>query len=232
MKRLISSVLLLLLTVSTARAAQNYIIGNDRMVYEEKTGWYAIARADMNFLSWKNTYSSDLLEYNGYDNYSNQPVFGGSLTVGKSFSYFWRGEVEAGNTGTFIDKGQGIEFNFSTPYVLVNALHDFKNNIYMGASLGAAFPTTTLDWENFLPGSRKKTSISPMAGLIIGLSHRLDYRFILDLRYRLAGFYGSKHTVYLEADPEEDGTFEKYFLDTTIDFVLDNQLSVGLRYEF
>lgn len=229
MRKLVSVFLLFFVNVSVAEAAQDYLIGDNRMVYEEKTGWYMTFRADMNFMNWTNTYNSNWVGYSGQDKYSMESLLGGGLTVGKSFSYFWRGEVEAGYTGTFVDEDAGIEFNFSSPYVLANALYDFKNNLYIGASLGAAFPKTTWDWDAFLPGTREKTSISPMAGLIFGISKRLDYRFVLDLRYRLAGLYGSKHTRYFEdtATPAN-----RYYFESDMGLVLDNQFSVGLRYEF
>lgn len=221
---------------STADAAQNYLIGDDRRVYEQKTGWYATLRAEMNLLSWTNSYYSDdkydiQNEYSS-DKYSLEKLLGYSLTVGKTFSYFWRAEVEAGYTGNFMDKDYGVEFNFSTPYLLFNALHDFNNDFYLGASLGVAFPTTSWDWDAFISGPRQKTSISPMGGLILGFSHRLDYRFILDLRYRLAGFYGTNHIRNFEADPDKNGIYETYYFQSDIGLVLDNQFSVGLRYEF
>ncbi|HOY47653.1 MAG TPA: hypothetical protein PLZ05_03590 [Alphaproteobacteria bacterium] len=233
MKRLNFLIFGICLMGSTADAAQNYLIGDDRRVYEQKTGWYATLRAEMNLLSWTNSYYSDWVGYGGSDDYSYEPVLGGSLTVGKTFSYFWRGEVEAGYTGNFMDKDSGVEFNFSTPYLLFNALHDFNNDFYLGASLGVAFPTTSWDWDAFISGPRQKTSISPMGGLILGFSHRLDYRFILDLRYRLAGFYGTKHTRDFEAGtPPDYLDLKQYYFQSDIGLVLDNQFSVGLRYEF
>jgi len=236
MKRLLYAFLLCFFTVSQADAVQDYLIGDNRRVYEEKTGWYMGFRAEMNMLSWTNNYNSndtkDAQKEYSCDKYSFSPSFGGSFTIGKSFSYFWRGEVEAGYTGTFTDQDQGIEFNFSTPYVLSSALYDFRNGLYLGASAGLAFPKTVWNWDAFLPGNREKTSLSPMGGLIFGLSHRLDYRFILDLRYRIAGFYGTSHTRYFEADPDKDDVYEKYYFKSDIGLVLDNQFSLGLRYEF
>lgn len=229
MKKLVYVFLLSFFTVSQAEAVQDYLIGDNRRVYEEKTGWYMGFRAEMNMLNWTNTYNSDWVGYSGSDKYSFSPSFGGSFTVGKSFSYFWRGEVEAGYTGTFTDQDQGIEFNFSTPYVLASALYDFRNGLYLGASAGFALPKTVWNWDAFLPGNSEKTSISPMGGLIFGISHRLDYRFILDMRYRLAGFYGTKHTRYFE---DNNTPANKYYFNSDMGMVLDNQFSLGLRYEF
>lgn len=228
-KNLLSVCFLSCLALTTANAAQDYLIGDDRRVYEEKTGWYASLHAGLNFLDWKSTYNSDHVGYEGYDDYTFQSLFGGSLSIGKSFSYFWRGEIEAGYTGKFTDRDEGIEFTFSSPYVLTSAMYDFTNGFYVGASLGAAFPTTTWDWDSFLSGGRSKTSLSPMGGIMLGLSERLDYRFVLDLRYRLAGMYGTKHTRYFEdrATPPN-----KCYFQSDMGFVLDNQFSVGLRYEF
>lgn len=235
MKRLTAVFVLLGLTVSAASAAPSYIQrdgeGGYNVTYDyrdkEKTGWYATARAEISFLNWENKYWSDDVARSGSDDYSFEVVFGGSIAAGKKFGYFWRGEVELGYIGHFKDAGEGVEFTFQTPYGMVNALYDFSNGLYLGGGLGVAVPMTSLDWDGFVAGSRKETSVSPMAGLMVGYTHKLDDNFVLDFRYRLAGYNGTKHTSVYEINGGSSFEFEN-----KIGLVLDNSVSIALRYEF
>ncbi|MDR2413255.1 MAG: hypothetical protein LBD50_03540 [Rickettsiales bacterium] len=235
MKKLASVFILAGFAASAAAAAPSYIKRDAGSGYKvtydykdkEKGGWYAALRAQLNLLSWENTYFSDYVGYSGGDKYSMKPVFGGSLSFGKRFDYFWRVELEAGYTGMFTDEGQGMEFNFSIPYLLANAMYDFSNGLYLGGGLGAAFPMTTWKGDLFLPGGRTKVAVSPMAGLMAGYVHKLDDNMVLDLRYRIAGFNGSKHTRNFE-----DLSSIQYYFESKIGLVLENSFSVALRYEF
>lgn len=194
-----------------------------------KTGWYVGARAELSFLNWKNKYSSDMPGANeafNSDKYSFEPVFGGALSVGYHFDYFWRGELEGGYLGRFSDTDNGFDFKLSVPYLMANGYYDFTNGLYVGAGLGVAMPTTTLDWANFESGDREKNGFSPMAGVMLGWSTQLDDNLVFDLRYRLAGFNGTKQT---RSFP--DGN-TMYSLQNKIGLILDNSISFGLRYEF
>ena len=62
-----------------------------------------------------------------------------------------------------------------------------------------------------------------MGALMAGWSHHLDYNLVLDLRYRLAMFGGVEHERTLNND---------YKFKNDIGMILDNSISVGLRYEF
>lgn len=199
-----------------------------------KTGWYVAARAELSFLNWKNEYSSSDPKIPGFsDKYSFKPVFGGSLAAGHTFGYFWRGEVEGGYMGYFDDKGDGAEFSLSVPYLMVNGYYDFTTGFYLGAGLGAAAPITKMDAYvvhnntgavlKMQGGDRTKTSVSPMAGLMAGYSHKLDDSLVLDLRYRLAMLSGGKHSRDLN---------NGYDFENKIGLILDNSISLGIRYEF
>lgn len=243
MKKLVSLFVLVGMTTA-ATAAPSYIQPDRRGGYnvtydytdKAKTGWYMTARAEISFLNWKNKYSSDLLAVgadlsSNSDSYSFEPVFGGSLAAGRHFGYFWRGEVEAGYIGHFEDKDNVAEFSLQIPYVSANGYYDFLNGVYVGGGLGIAAPMTTLDikganiWSDGT--SRSKTSIAPMANIAVGYSTKLDDNLILDLRYRLAGMTGTKHSIGIKDNTPTYGNFEN-----KIDMIWDNSISVGVRYEF
>lgn len=248
MKKVLCSALVLGLTVSSAIAAPRqvtrpahlyraptpagYTVNYD-YYDKEKSGWYAAIRAQLNFLNWTNEYDTDWPHTNdefNKDKYSFESLFGGSVSVGKRFSYFWRGEVEVGYTGNFTDADSGFEFNFSTPYALFNIMYDFNggdDGVYIGGGLGLAMPMTTLDWDGFIADGRSQTSISPMAGVMVGYGRQLDDNFVLDFRYRLSGWMGDTYTRNFE-----DTDDNKYYLNVDIGLVLENQLSLALRYEF
>ncbi|MDR0726907.1 MAG: hypothetical protein LBF37_02480 [Rickettsiales bacterium] len=237
MKKMTSALLLVGLTVSVAEAAPSHVRRDGANGYnvtynytdKEKNGWYGTIRAQLNFLNWKNTYYSDDVGYKGEDKYSFEPVFGGSLAVGKKFGYFWRGELELGYGGQFSDSGQGFEFKFSTPYALVNAYYDFNSGLYLGGGLGAAMPMQKLSWSGFKDGDLDKMGFSPMAGLMFGYTHKLDDSFVIDLRYRIAGWNGIKDSgIFVE----DVAPYAEHYLETKIGLVLENSVSVGLRYEF
>lgn len=196
-----------------------------------KAGWYGALRAELNFLSWKNEYSTTGAPADlgaDHDDYSFKPVFGASIAFGKHINYFWRAEVEAGYITEFTDKDNGAEFSLSLPYIMANGYYDFANGIYLGAGLGVALPTTTLDANFFTDsGNRKHVGVSPMLGLMAGYSHKLDDNLVLDLRYRLAGAYGSEQErKYLDA------LSVKQTFKNEIGLILDNSISLGIRYEF
>lgn len=234
MKKIISLAVLAAMTATVADAAPSYLTrtsdGGYNVTYDyndkAKTGWYVGGRADLSFMSWENEYSTDfpgaLEEYNK-DKYSFEPVFGGALFGGHVFNYFWRAEVEAGLIGSFTDKDDGFEFKMTVPYVLVNGYYDFVNGMYVGAGLGVAVPKTELDGADFAAGGRTERDVSLMGALMVGYVHELDYNLALDFRYRLAGFNGTEHDRISDYG---------YSFTNKVGLVLDNSVSVGLRYEF
>jgi len=196
-----------------------------------KNGWYATARAGISFLNWKNKYSfSDPLQPNEEEDFSFEPVFDGSLAVGRHFGYFWRGELELGYMGQFSDSGEGLDFDLSAPYLMANGYYDFTNGFYLGAGLGLAMPISHIDGASayfiVTGGDRDKTSVSPMVGAMAGWTTKLDDNLVLDLRYRLAGFSGSSQKInYVNSDGD-------FTVKNKIGLILDNSISIGLRYEF
>ncbi len=253
MKKLVSILAILVITPSfaaTKAARPSYLTRNGNGAYEvtynytdkEKSGWYGVIRAEMNFLNWENKYSTDIpgLADAGSDKYSFEQVFGVDVAFGKKINYFWRAELELGYITEFSDKDQGYEMTLSTPYLMANGYYDFTNGFYLGAGLGAAMPTTELIDDTFKSGNNPKTSISPMAGLMFGFSHQLDDNLVLDLRYRIAGFWGHEQKrewlpgTWLDTnnDGVADTLVEYKHLANKIDFILDNSISLGIRYEF
>ena len=247
MKKILLSSLCALFGASGAIAAPSYLTRVDNGGYQvtydytdkAKSGWYVGGRAELSFLNWTNKYSSDysgtVEEYNS-DKYSFEQMFGGNLSAGYRFLYFWRAELEAGILGQFTDKDNSTEFGLTVPYVMLNGYYDFTNNFYVGAGLGAAMPIKTLDYDNFIAGDRSKMSVSPMAGLMFGYAKELDDNLVLDIRYRLSGFYGGSQTRYFQEGTEvSPGVWEDVrdvYVENKIGLVLDNSISIGLRYEF
>lgn len=236
MKKLVSFCLLSVMGIAGAQAAAKpgYLKRNTDGSYnvtynytdKAKTGWYIGGRAELSFLNWENKYSSDdpmRVDSENSDEYSFETVMGGNVSVGRTFNYFWRGEIEAGLLGQFSDKDQGVEFKMTVPYVIANGYYDFANGMYVGAGVGLALPKTEFNWAEFVSGERSERAISPMGALMFGWSHELDTNLVFDARYRLAGFVGPEHTRGFS-----DG------VELTVDtgFVLDNSLSMGLRYRF
>lgn len=198
-----------------------------------KSGWYTIFRAELALLNWENKYTTDIVGVPDFsDKYSFKAKFAPNIAAGYRMNYFWRIETELGLITKFDDKADGFEFTMLAPYAMLNGYHDFSNGLYVGAGLGAAFVQTELNDDEFI-GSGKKTHVSPMAGFMVGFSHKLDDNMVLDLRYRIAGFGGVKQKRVWNDLAELNGTsIAGKYLENKIGLILDNSISIGLRYEF
>ena len=238
MKRLVSLAVLIGLT-GPALAAPSYLTRDSNGGYvvtydytdKAKTGWYVGGRAELGFWNWENKYSTDDNfagdENFNSDKYSFEPVFGGSIFGGKRFAYFWRAELEAGYLGYFEDKDAAAEFTMQIPYVMLNGYYDFTNGLYLGAGVGVAMPITTIDMVYADGSDRTEYGVAPMAGVMLGYSYELDYNLVLDIRYRLAGMTGVDQRIDFA-----DNNDVPHWFQNDIGFILDNSISIGIRYEF
>lgn len=239
MKKLASFCLVSIMAMSAASAADAPVsrVGRRVMVREYQPytvetakGWYMGGRLALSFLNFTNdtTVSVAGVQESVADDYSFETLFGGSVFAGTDFQLYdewFRGEVEAGLIGRFDDATAGTELQLTVPYLMANGYYDFNNGLYVGAGLGIALPKIELDGPDFVDGDPKKTGVSPIFGAMFGWSYDLDARLTLDLRYRLAGFFGP------EINRSADGV--NYLeIQTDIGFVLENSLSMGLRYRF
>lgn len=189
-----------------------------------KSGWYGSLRAELGFLNWENKYYVDG-ESIGSDKYPFKPRFTVNGAFGKHIGYFWRAEVEAGYISEFSDTDDGVTFKMALPYVMANGYYDFSNGLYLGAGVGVSLPMTELIADGFTDaGNSKHTGVSPMGGLMFGFAHQLDDNLVLDLRYRFAGTWGSTQERRFDSP-------EKKF-ENKIGFIMDNSVSLGIRYEF
>ncbi len=189
--------------------------------------WYISARVALNFLNWKNEYYTDYRGFPHEDKYSFEAIVGGNIAVGHIFGNGWRGELELGYSGQFTDQDEGFKFKLGVPYAMANALYDFENGVYLGAGIGAAMPTTTWEGDAFLGGDGTKSVISPIGGLMLGYAHPIAENTVIDLRYRISGTFGGKHTRSFE-----DWENNLYTFETEIGLILENQISAGIRYRF
>lgn len=196
-----------------------------------KTGWYITGRAELSLLNFKNKYSADERwmadESHNEDKYSFEPVFGGSIAAGKKINYFWRAELEGGYLGYFSDEDVAAKFSISMPYLMASGYYDFTNGLYVGAGVGASLASYKISGDYFNGYDKKKTTLSPMAGLMFGWTHALDDNLVVDLRYRLAGMTGTELKLHFQ--DTDDNT---YWFKSKTGMILDNSVSLGIRYEF
>lgn len=244
MKKIASVFVLAGMTIASgAMAAPSYIQRDGRWGYnvtynytdKAKTGWYLAGRGELSFLNFENKYHTALAQgqdiEGSSDKFSMEALFGGSVSFGKKIKHFWRVDGEAGFVGAFSDKDEGFEFKMSVPYLTGNVYYDFTNGLYLGAGAGAAVVTTKLDGDIFIAGDRSKTTVSPMGAIMLGWSHKMDDNFVIDFRYRFAGFNGGKHERSFE-HVSGSGDTQIYTFENKTGFVMDNSVSIGLRYEF
>jgi len=241
MKKLISAIAICAATTSAYAAPQlvRRTHGNAYNVTYDytdkaKTGWYVAGRADLSFLNFKNKYTSNLPDLEGTsesESFSFESVFGGDLSFGHRFGYFVRGDIELGYVGNFTDKDDSVEYNLYIPYLMANVYYDFLSGFYVGAGVGAAMPTMELDGgideiKFSDTGNRRKRAFGVIGGINLGYAHKLDDNLVLDLRYRLAGISGVKHTRQI--------TYNETVYDVNVKtgLIMDNSISLGIRYEF
>ena len=66
-----------------------------------------------------------------------------------------------------------------------------------------------------------------------GYSHKLDDNMVLDLRYRIAGMYGTNQKREWKSGTTILGEdVGGKYLENKIGLILDNSISIGIRYEF
>ncbi len=241
MKKLVSIAALAVFAIGGANAAPSHLTrtndGSYKVTYDytdrgDAGWWYMGGRFDMNLMSWTNKSSTSAPTLAGEpeleDESFSEMVFGGSAFVGHTYKYFWRGEIEAGLMGQYEEEEGGTTFKLTVPYVMVNGYYDFTNGLYAGAGLGFALPKTDIQSVFFTDSGSAERTISPMFGLMGGWSYHLDQNLLLDLRYRLAMLWGPDHSRKFVA--LDDGA--EYTISNEIGLILDNSISVGLRYEF
>lgn len=204
-------------------------------VYNKGGSGYVGMNLDINLLNWRNEYKAypDDAVYNevfDHDDYRFKPLIGGHFVAGYRFNPGWRADVEGGFTSEFEDSDNGLSFKFSVPYVTANIYHDFTNGLYLGVGGGAAFPTIKMEWENFTANNSSKTGTSLMGAAMLGYAYYLSESLILDVRYRFAGFKGPKLKRGTVWEIPDHAPLES--LETSVGFVMDNSISIGLKYEF
>ncbi len=196
---------------------------------------YLSANLTMNMLSWKNSYKSN---YAGVDlafeadKYSFERVMGGSLAVGAIFDGDLRADLEIGLSSEFKDENEFATYTLSVPYAMANFYRDLKSGLYFGVGVGVARPETNLELR--LPtgiARSSKESWTPKVGVLLGYALKINDSISLDARYRLSGYKGTKMSGVFLWD-QEHGFIEEYDLFVNSDYIIENTVSVGLRYRF
>lgn len=198
--------------------------------------WYAGANIFYNLAKFESKHLTNGV-YDSSDPYSKDDFsvgqLGGAISFGQKFNKNWRLEAEAGYFSKYDEQEEGADFGISAPYLIANVMYDMDlkdwGGFYFGAGIGAAFVTTSLESWRLFSGDKKKTSVSPMGALMIGYQYPINEKFFLDVRYRLSGFNGTEHTQQWMAN---DGNDTIYDFTNDTGFILNNALSVGVRYEF
>lgn len=234
MKKLVSLAVLAALTTTVADAAPSYIKrdaqGGYNVTYDytdkAKNGWYVGGHVALNLMNWENEYDTNSPDKISNDSYT-ELMFGGDLFVGYKFNYFWRAEIEGGLLGQFEDESAGTTFKMTIPYLMANGYYDFINGLYVGAGVGIAMPKTELQGVFFNGGDGSEQTVSPMVGVMLGYSYELDYNLTLDVRYRLSGLMGNKIERTFK---HKNGNI--YDISNDVGLILDNSISLGIRYNF
>ncbi len=193
--------------------------------------WYMGGRAGLSSLHWKNRTTTDVEGDEVVDEPFTEAVFGGAAFVGHAFNENWRAEVEAGMIGSYEEEEAGTTFSLTIPYVSVNGIYDFSgesvSGLYIGGGLGLALPKTDIQSVLFSGGDSAKRVASPMFSLMTGWSFALETNLALDFRYRISLLFGPEHErQFVGVD------YNEHIITNKIGLIMDNSLSIGLRYSF
>lgn len=197
--------------------------------------WYVGINAMMNLWSWENEYGSDkpgVVLLSNSDDYSFEPVFGGALVVGTYFQSGLRGDIELGMSSEFSDADDFATYKLSVPYLMANVYYDFESGMYLGGGLGVARPEVTLSGASFIGGGSKETSISPKVGFGVGYATEIADNVFIDFRYRLSLMKGTDIIRSFEWEATPGSGLGQYVLQVENDLILENALSVGIRFNF
>lgn len=198
----------------------------------ERSNWYMTGRLGMSFFNWTNEYKTNNLhddvvsEFGEDESFSFKPVFAGGLSVGRIFDYSWRAELEAGYIGEFSQADNYTEFKMSIPYATLNGYYDFDFGMYVGAGVGLALPMTEMNDARWNWNDTKKTNFGFMGSAMLGYSVPLDENFTFDLRYRISAITGGSHNVTWSVEDKD------FYLKNKIGVIMDNSITLGLRYGF
>ena len=182
--------------------------------------WYMGLNGDLSFLTWKNKYSDGAFPA---DKFNFKPLLGADLVVGYRFDKKWRVDGEFGYIGKYTEKETEdfgyitkSEFSLETYYIDANAYYDLKYGLYAGAGLGLAI--VNLSADDTQASAASTTNVSPMGAAMFGWTYVLDEKVDFDVRYRFALFDGGD--LNIGGVKVDAGT------------VMDNSLSVGVKYHF
>lgn len=203
----------------------NYNRPKKNIQNSDKKDMYFGVHADLSFLNWQNKYKSNAGVDLGSDKYKFRSMLGADISFGYKFANKWRVDAELGYMGEYSDieteYHQGYvpektEFNLAISYLMANAYYDVYGGLYMGAGFGGALVSKSID--NSVTTKTSSNSISPIGAFMIGYNHPLDDRVDFDIRYKLAALDG--------------GSVGFYGGNADIGWIIDNAISLGIKYNF
>ncbi len=201
----------------------------------QDVGMYVAANLGANMWSWKNTYESNYAGVDlsqSQDKYSFENVWGASLALGMGFDENLRGDIELGITSKFEDSDDIAEYTLQSQYIMANVYRDFESGFYLGVGLGAAKVTAGLGGALFDSKKQEESITSIKVGLSAGYATKIADNMFVDFRYRLSGLKSAEisNSSFLWDDVE--GDYVSYSLRIKSDLLVENALSVGLRFYF
>lgn len=208
-------------------------------IYEESKPWdkYVALRVALNMWSWRNDYSSD---YGGTDLlfsedvYAFEPIFSGAFAAGTTLGNNVRTELEFGLTSKFEDKDEAATYTLTAPFLMVNVYRDFESGFYIGGGFGFARPTVSIDGLLFANSgsSTEKSNITFRASGTVGYGVQLNKSLFLDMQYRLSGFRSPEITRSFLWQQYLNGPYEEFMLKIKGGLLMENSISLGLRFKF
>lgn len=233
------------------RITKTEYVARDEIVYDEPVNtkrtehsdsiltmdFYAAIKYLYTFANFSNKHYSDdkyCVGSSCKDTYSFVSMSGFSASLGAWISEKWRLEVTGGMTGKYRDIADGYEYDLSAKFLELGALYNTTpkrwGGFYVGPVAGVAWVETFMDGAAFLDSDASAKTLSFTGGLNAGYQFLLNDNLVLDIGYKLWFMDAGDHSRKLQIT-DTGGTYDVKFTNKT-GWVMNNSLSIGIRYNF